>query len=772
MPPRTWPMQSGEDVHQRRLAGAVGAEQRHGLALAHLQVDAMQHRLRAVAGEEVVDAEQLITGRASRLGVGRRAGRERLAEVGLAHARVALDLDRRAGGEMLAGVEDDDLVGDGHHQRHVVLDQEQRHAGAGDSLQQAGEPRLVGTREAGRGLVEQQHLGIERECARDLDQAPVDMRQVGGAGVAPAGIAAEVEQRGGAAAAVVGAQAGGAEQRAEPAATGRQGDVLLHAQAAEELRGLVGAGDAGAGDPPGAAAAERLRAESERSAAGPVIAAQYVEGGGLAGAVGADERGDAGRRGRHRQGVDGAQAAELHRQRHRLEPQARPRREPGRRSGPAGFGDGRRLPQAAAGAAQQADHAVGRDPEHHQQHRAEHQQAHVLEVGEQFGQHADEDRADHRPGHRAGAADHDHEHEQDRLHEAEGVRGDEAGKRREQATRRTRAHGRDREGRALDRHRVEADRLGRGLRVAHRAHRRAPGAAREPGIGGECGAGAEERDQRHRPLAFRQAAEGGRAHAHDAVLPAGEAAPFDDAVLDDEAEGDRDHRQVRPAGAQRGQGEQAAERAGEQRGQRPGEPERELQAGGEQGHRVGADRIEADVAERDLAGQAEQHVEADAGDRQQRHVGENKDVVAVDLQGDGSGAGEQQDRRRDLGRRAEAEQRRPALRRPRGKGSGGRTHTFLVATWPNRPLGFRASATITRLKLRIWVKPEPSVVVISASAMPNSRLAAITPQALVMPPRMATANAFRPNSVPMSALTLKSGAISTPAMPASRVESA
>ena len=38
------PVQAGEGVHQRRLAGAVGTEQRHRLAVAHLQVDAVQHR--------------------------------------------------------------------------------------------------------------------------------------------------------------------------------------------------------------------------------------------------------------------------------------------------------------------------------------------------------------------------------------------------------------------------------------------------------------------------------------------------------------------------------------------------------------------------------------------------------------------------------------------------------------------------------------------------------------------------------------------------------
>ena len=41
-----------------------------------------------------------------------------------------------------------------------------------------------------------------------------------------------------------------------------------------------------------------------------------------------------------------------------------------------------------------------------------------------------------------------------------------------------------------------------------------------------------------------------------------------------------------------------------------------------------------------------------------------------------------------------------------------------------------------------------------------------------MPPRIATANALMPNSVPMSECTLNSGAIRSPASPASAVESA
>ena len=360
----------------------------------------------------------------------------------------------------------------------------------GDPLQQARKPRLVGLREAGRGLVEQQHLGVERERARDLDQAPVDMREIGGAGVAPAGIAAEVEQLGGAAARVVGAQAGCAEQRAEPAATGRQGDVLLHAQAAEKLRGLVGAGDAGAGDPPGAAPAQRLRAEGERSGAGAVVAAQHVEGGGLAGAVRSDERGDPRRRCRHRQRVDGAQAAELHRQRRRFQPQARPRREARpetsasrarRRPSPATSGGGR----GAAGRPRRR--ARSRAPTSSIAPNTSRRTSSKLESSSGSTPTTIAPTS----GPATEPAPPIMTTSTNRIDCTKpkvcGVTKPASGANRPPAAP---AHsGRDREGRALDRHRVEADRFGRGLRVAHRAHRRAPGAAREPGIAGEGDAG-------------------------------------------------------------------------------------------------------------------------------------------------------------------------------------------------------------------------------------------------------------------------------------------
>ena len=60
----------------------------------------------------------------------------------------------------------------------------------------------------------------------------------------------------------------------------------------------------------------------------------------------------------------------------------------------------------------------------------------------------------------------------------------------------------------------------------------------------------------------------------------------------------------------------------------------DLRRGGEDRHRVGADGVEADVAEGHLAGEAEQDVQADAGDGGERQRRHDEDVVAVGVAGE------------------------------------------------------------------------------------------------------------------------------------------
>ena len=88
----------------------------------------------------------------------------------------------------------------------------------------------------------------------------------------------------------------------------------MHRHALEQLAGLIGARDAGARDLMERAAPTRLLAEPHRAGIGPIEAADQVERGGLAGAVRADDAGDRAGRASKRQIADRVHAAEAHRE--------------------------------------------------------------------------------------------------------------------------------------------------------------------------------------------------------------------------------------------------------------------------------------------------------------------------------------------------------------------------------------------------------------------------------------------------------------------------
>ncbi len=77
-------------------------------------------------------------------------------------------------------IEHDHVVGYAHDQFHVVLDQNHSDAEIGDSPKQHAQCVLVGTHQPGGGFIEQQHARTHRQCAGDLDQAAVDVRQIAG----------------------------------------------------------------------------------------------------------------------------------------------------------------------------------------------------------------------------------------------------------------------------------------------------------------------------------------------------------------------------------------------------------------------------------------------------------------------------------------------------------------------------------------------------------------------------------------------------------------
>ena len=85
---------------------------------------------------------------------------------------------RRALGDLLAEVEHRDRVAHAHDDVHVVLDQDHRDAVLADLADEADQLLDVGRGQAGGGLVEQQQLRVEREGARDLEQALLAVGQV------------------------------------------------------------------------------------------------------------------------------------------------------------------------------------------------------------------------------------------------------------------------------------------------------------------------------------------------------------------------------------------------------------------------------------------------------------------------------------------------------------------------------------------------------------------------------------------------------------------
>ena len=183
-------------------------------------------------------------------------------------------------------------------------------------------------------------------------------------------------------------------------------------------------------------------------------------------------------------------------------------------------------------------------------------------------------------------------------------------------------------------------------------------------------------------------------------------------MLDHEAESNRHHREVRAAHAQCRQGEQCAHQSGEQRSSRQRDPDRQLRRRRQDCDRVGTDGVKADVAERHLAGEPDQHVEADAGDGSERHGGNDEYVIAVGEPGCQRSSREQEHEGSPCcGRDARGHARRKRLRDWSGNtGSSDNTgnrrsaaHTLFTPARPNRPCGMIASVTITKPKVRICV---------------------------------------------------------------------
>ena len=112
--------------HQRRFAGAVGADQRDDLAFVDVDIDAFEGDDAAVIGFDAAQREQRFAVARSQSDL--RAGLLDFfvgdAEIGGDYLGVVADILRSAVGDFHAVVEHDDMVGNLHHHAHVVLDEQ------------------------------------------------------------------------------------------------------------------------------------------------------------------------------------------------------------------------------------------------------------------------------------------------------------------------------------------------------------------------------------------------------------------------------------------------------------------------------------------------------------------------------------------------------------------------------------------------------------------------------------------------------------------------
>ena len=177
--------EAGDGAHRGRLAGPVRADQGHDLALLDLERDALDRGDVAVVDVDVVD---LSIGSLSRPG---RVGRvafvlirdapsspvlPRYASITRSSVRIS---SRPALGDLRAVVEHGDVLGDAHHDLHVVLDQE--HGQPFSSRTRRTNVDEVGRLlrvHAGRRLVEEEQLRPQGERARHLEAPLVAVREV------------------------------------------------------------------------------------------------------------------------------------------------------------------------------------------------------------------------------------------------------------------------------------------------------------------------------------------------------------------------------------------------------------------------------------------------------------------------------------------------------------------------------------------------------------------------------------------------------------------
>src|SRR5581483_6290607 len=301
--------EAGDRLQQRRLASAVRADQRHDLARVDPDRDAPQRVDVAVVRVDLVDDEEGRRGHALR--------HRPPADVRLDDAWVALDLRRRALGDLDPVVEHGHALRDGHNNAHIVLDQQDGQAEV--APQRRDQPRhgrgLLRVH-ARRWLVEQQQLRLGRQGAGDLEAALVAIGQVLGNLVGPVAEADQMEQvarslpRFTLLARDPGRPEDGADRPGLQPAVHPDQHVLQGGHVVEQPDVLKRPGDAACGDLVGRQIGDVGAVEVDPAAVQRVDPGDEVEERGLASAVRADHRDDRAARDREVDLVDGDEAAE------------------------------------------------------------------------------------------------------------------------------------------------------------------------------------------------------------------------------------------------------------------------------------------------------------------------------------------------------------------------------------------------------------------------------------------------------------------------------
>src|SRR6478609_2071198 len=99
------------------------------------------------------------------------------AEIGFDHLGVALHLGWRPLGDLLAEIEHRDAIADPHDEPDVVFDKQDGNAAVLEPCDGVEQCHAFGHVHAGGGLVEQEHVRLGSECARDLQQSLLRIRQ-------------------------------------------------------------------------------------------------------------------------------------------------------------------------------------------------------------------------------------------------------------------------------------------------------------------------------------------------------------------------------------------------------------------------------------------------------------------------------------------------------------------------------------------------------------------------------------------------------------------